>query len=59
LVDKSFSSAKFKEKITYGVSRCVDNGDIIIERISDSQIAFKYIEPNSTVVMASTVLNKK
>lgn len=59
LVDKSFSSARFKEKITYGIGRCVDDGDIIIERVSDSQISFKYIEPNSTVIMASAILNKK
>jgi hypothetical protein len=58
LVDKNFSRAKFKEKITYG-RRCVDNGDIIIEKISDSQIAFKYIKPNSTVVMATAILDKK
>jgi hypothetical protein len=59
LVDKTSTRATFKEKITYGVGKCVDDGGIIIERISDSQIAFKYLEPNSTEVMASAILNKK
>lgn len=59
LIDKNLNSARFKEKITYGIGRCVDDGDVIIERISDSQIAYKYIEPNSTVVVASAILKKK
>lgn len=59
LVDSSGKTAKFKERITFGLSRCVDNGYATIERISDSQIQFKYNEPNSTVVVASAVLNKK
>ena len=59
LVDKGFSRTKFKEKITYGADRCVNDGEVTIERISDTQVAFRYTEPNSTVVMASSILSRK
>lgn len=59
LMDKTSFRATFKEKITYGVGRCVDNGSIIVERVSDSQLSFRYRQPNSTEVVASSILNKK
>jgi len=59
IVERDFNSTKFKEKLLYGLNRCVDNGYVAIERLSSSQIAFKYTEPNSSVIAATAVLNKK
>ena len=59
LVNKSSSVVEFKEKITYGVGRCYDDGNVIIEKIKDSQITVKFFEPNSSIVIASTTLNKR
>ena len=59
LVNQDLSGAKFNEKITYGVSRCSNNGNIIIEKISESRIAFRYSSPGSTEINATAILNKK
>lgn len=57
LVDKTSGRAKFKEKLSYGLGHCVDDGDIVIERVSDTQIGYKWIE-RSTVVVANAILTK-
>ncbi len=59
LVDKDVTRAKFKEKLNHGLHQCMDNGDIVIETVSDSQIRFKWFMPKGTVVVASAILNKR
>jgi hypothetical protein len=51
-------SAKFKEKITRGLDQCSDGGDITIEKITDSQVSFKYTLPLVGEVATAT-LNKR
>ncbi|HMG73974.1 MAG TPA: hypothetical protein VK582_10770 [Pyrinomonadaceae bacterium] len=48
--------AKFREKITYG--RCVDNGEVDVQRLNSSQIAFRYAEPGSTKIDSSATLDR-
>ena len=45
LVEMDGSSAKFKEVITRGLERCSSDGDILVEKISDNQVSYKYTLP--------------
>ena len=38
LVSKDSNRARFRERITYGKKQCVNNGNVFIERLNDSQI---------------------
>lgn len=59
LINQSVNTVEFKEKITYGGDHCTDDGNVIIERISDTQVRVKFFEPNSSVIIAGTTLNKR
>lgn len=59
LVSQDSRTARFKERITYGADKCVDNGNVLIERIDPSQVAFRYTLPDSTDVVASATLRKQ
>lgn len=58
LISKEPARARFNENILIG-SRCVDNGIVIVEKINDAQISFKYSAPDETLVTSSGTLNKK
>jgi hypothetical protein len=58
LVQGDPNKARFREKITYGLGIYINNGDILIERINDSQIKYSYTPPNSKSVLASAKLLK-
>lgn len=45
LVETGEGHAKFKEVITRGLDRCSTDGDILIEKISDNQVSYKYTLP--------------
>jgi hypothetical protein len=47
--------AKFKELISNGLERCSSNGDILIEKISDSQVSYKYTLPMIGEVATATL----
>lgn len=51
--------ATFREKLTFGQDKCVDGGQAIIEKISDTQISFKFVDPGSPDVNSTAVLNRK
>jgi hypothetical protein len=53
------SRARFIEKITFGLEDCVDNGKVVIERLSRRQIAYRYSNRGSREVTASAILNRK
>ena len=51
--------ARFIEKITFGLADCVDNGNVVIERLSKRQIAYRFSNRGTREVTASAILNKK
>jgi len=59
LLDMDSRSARFRERITYGVSGCANNGTVTIERLNRKQIAFRYAYSDSREISASGILNKK
>ncbi|HEX7315736.1 MAG TPA: hypothetical protein VF297_17595 [Pyrinomonadaceae bacterium] len=59
LISIDSSKAKFKEKITYGKSRCLDNGLVIIERLNGRQAVFLYYPEDSDEANASAILRKR
>jgi len=59
LLDFDSRGARFKEKITVGVSDCANNGNVTIERLNRKQIAFRYAYSDTREVSASAILNRK
>jgi len=53
------SRARFIEKITLGIETCTDNGNVVVERLSRRQIAYRYANRGSREVTASAILNRK
>lgn len=51
--------ATFREKLTFGQDKCIDGGQAIIEKISPTQISFKFVDPGSPDVNSTAVLNRK
>jgi hypothetical protein len=59
LQSKEAGKARFKEVITQGLNRCENNGAVLIEKISDTQLSFKYSSPNTASITSTAVLKKK
>ena len=55
----SRSRARFIEKITVGLEDCVDNGNVILERLNRRQIAYRFSNRGNRQVTASAILNIK
>jgi hypothetical protein len=51
--------ARFREDITRGVDKCTDLGNVVIQRLSRKQIAYRYFNRGSREVTASAILNRK
>jgi len=51
--------ARFREKLTRGVETCTDLGNVVIERLSRKQIAYRYSNRGTSEVTASAILNRK
>jgi hypothetical protein len=58
LLGKEAGKARFKEVITRGVNRCENNGIVLIEKINETQVSFKYSSPNTTSITSTAVLGK-
>lgn len=52
-------TAKFRERISHGLEDCVNNGSVVIQRLGNGQIAFRYYNRGSARVTASAILNRK
>lgn len=52
------SRARFVEKISLGIETCTDNGNVVIERLSRRQIAYRYANRGTREVTASAILNR-
>ena len=51
--------ARFIEKITFGLEDCVDNGNVVIERLGTRQIAYRFTNRGTRQVTASAILNRR
>lgn len=51
--------ARFTEHITSGREVCVDRGNVVIQRLSRRQIAYRFSERGAAAVSASAILNRK
>ena len=51
--------ARFRERITVGLAECVDRGNVVVERLSPRQIAYRYVNNGERDVTASAILNRK
>lgn len=51
--------ATFKERISFGIEECVNNGSVVVQRLGNGQIAFRYYNHGSSRVNASAILNRK
>lgn len=58
LVQRKHSNATFRERITNGRGRCEEGGEILLEKVSNSQIVYKYFSPSVNDFVASAILNK-
>jgi hypothetical protein len=59
LVRVNSRRAIFRERITVGRESCVDRGMVTIERLSGSQIAYRFSHAGASEVSASAILNRK
>ncbi len=59
LVNLSAARARFKERLAHGQDKCTDNGNVVIQRLSKSQVFFFYSIAGSRKVTASAVLNRR
>ncbi len=58
LVEMGADRATFKETIVNGLDRCSTGGDILIEKISDSQVSYKYTLPVIGEIATATLSKK-
>ena len=58
LLDIDSRSARFKETIKQGVDECANHGNVTIERLNRTQIAFRYSYSGERKITASAILNR-
>ena len=51
--------ATFTEVLTHGQADCLDNGRVIIQRISSTQLLYLYSNQGSKKITASAILNRR
>ncbi|MBC7929481.1 MAG: hypothetical protein H7Z38_02840 [Rubrivivax sp.] len=51
--------ARFRERLSHGVDVCSNEGTVVVERLSATQVVFLYYRKGERVVSSSAVLNKK
>jgi hypothetical protein len=59
LVRVNSREAIFRERITAGLSECVNQGVVTIERLNGRQLAYRFSYAGTTQVSASGILNRK
>src|SRR5882724_2398478 len=55
----SGNKAIFTERLSSGTDQCANNGQVVIERLSDQQLLFLYRNAGEKQVTASAILNRK
>jgi len=51
--------ARFKEKLDHGQDQCVDNSNVVIQRLNNRQVVFLFSYPGKREVYASGILKRK
>ena len=51
--------ANFRESIRYGRDECVDEGRVVIQRLGNGQIAYRFYNRGAARVTASAILNRR
>ncbi len=59
LLSVDLKRARFRERITVGLTECVDRGNVLVERLSPRQIAYRFVNNGERDVTASAILNRK
>ena len=59
LISLGSRSARFQEKIDYGVRNCSPVGDVVIRRLDGGRIKFSYLYPGETRVGAYAILRRR
>jgi hypothetical protein len=59
LIEKNSQSASFTEVITQGLDQCSNNGHVIVEKLSATEISCRYTRAGSRAVIATMTLAKK
>ncbi|MDQ5846739.1 MAG: hypothetical protein M3539_15740 [Acidobacteriota bacterium] len=52
-------TATFREHLSYGQDECVDQGRVVIQRLGNGQIAYRFYNRGAGRVTASATLNRK
>lgn len=58
LLQSQNGKATLREKRMNGRNSCEDGGEIVLERVNNSQLVFKYFSPGRNEIRASAILNK-
>jgi hypothetical protein len=59
MIDKNSREARFSEVITQGTDRCGNNGGVMVEKVSASEISARFTHAGSRAVIATVMLSKK
>jgi hypothetical protein len=51
--------ATFREVLSFGQDQCSDNGRLVVERLGQGQIAYRYSRKGEAKVSSSAILNRK
>ena len=58
LVSINAYRARFKEKLDHGQDQCVDNSNVVIQRLNKRQVVFLFSYPGKREVYASGILSE-
>jgi hypothetical protein len=59
LISINSKEARFRERINYGKDDCVNNGLVVVQRLSNRQVVFLYSNAGSSEITASAVINRR
>ena len=59
LISINGREARFRERIDYGKGECINNGLVVIRRLSNRQLVFLYSNAGSNEITASAILKRR
>lgn len=59
LVSINSRRARFRERLNHGQEVCSNEGTVVVERLSATQVIFLYYRKGERVVSSSSILNRK
>ncbi|MDD1609921.1 MAG: hypothetical protein LUO95_04775 [Methylococcaceae bacterium] len=58
LLKTTESSLVFKETLTYGIERCVDHGEIVINHVAPNKVSYAWSSAKSKITAAGNLTRK-